>query len=380
MALISRFTFVGDLFLPKKDSKRPFLREFEKTIEGTNKKCQMLSLNFGVKTDNTQIGYVECFGMTRDKIYVFDADNNKLEIDWEDRFDEIDNIPNYNRFVIDLGEDYGGRQEFLTEYDFIQSLASTLPDYDGRVVVSGTYTKDWYVDGQKWNDRFNIQRVYAAKPDVKNRLAVIAELFYSKDCVDKSEYDDEKKIYLNAYIDQYINKDEGHMLVPFQAVFSSAKYDMENEKHKKILKYKMKYIDVKGKKYYHIPWDMVLVNGAEEVEFDESMLTNAQKEQIELGLKTLNDFKPVGDIYGNRITEFRLFDPRLTGDFEDGLVEMEESASEIEEMIYIPPKNETEEEAKEKSKTKKKKPAKVEPEDDDEDMPFDLDDDEDELF
>lgn len=380
MALTSRFTFVGDLFLPKKDSKRPFLREFEKTIEGTNKKRQMLSLNFGVKTDNTQIGYVKCFGMTLNKIYTHDIDNNKIEIDWEDRFDEIYNVPNYRRLVIDLGEDYGGRQEFLTEYDFIQSLASTLPDYDGRVVVSGTYTKDWYVAGQKWNDSFNIQRVYAAKPDMKNRLAVTAELFYDKNSVDKDSYEDDKRIFLNSYIEQYFNKDEGSKLVPFQAVFDTTKYDLNNEKHKRILQYRMEYVDIKGKKFVHIPWDMVFVNGAEEVEFDESMLTEPQKTQIEFGLKTLDDFRPTGSVYGNRITEFRLVDPRLTGDFEDGLVEMDESASEIEEMIYIPPKNETEEEAKEKSKTKKKKPAKVEPEDDDEDMPFDLDDDEDELF
>ena len=380
MALTSRFTFVGDLFLPKKDSKRPFLREFEKTIEGTNKKRQMLSLNFGVKTDNTQIGYVKCFGMTLNKIYTHDIDNNKIEIDWEDRFDEIYNVPNYRRLVIDLGEDYGGRQEFLTEYDFIQSLASTLPDYDGRVVVSGTYTKDWYVAGQKWNDSFNIQRVYAAKPDMKNRLAVTAELFYDKNSVDKDSYEDDKRIFLNSYIEQYFNKDEGSKLVPFQAVFDTTKYDLNNEKHKRILQYRMEYVDIKGKKFVHIPWDMVFVNGAEEVEFDESMLTEPQKTQIEFGLKTLDDFRPTGSVYGNRITEFRLVDPRLTGDFEDGLIEMDESASEIEEMIYIPPKNETEEEAKEKSKTKKKKPAKVEPEDDDEDMPFDLDDDEDELF
>lgn len=380
MALTSRFTFVGDLIIPKKDSKRPFLREFEKTIEGTNKKRQMLSLNFGVKTDNTQIGYVKCFGMTLNKIYTHDIDNNKIEIDWEDRFDEIYNVPNYRRLVIDLGEDYGGRQEFLTEYDFIQSLASTLPDYDGRVVVSGTYTKNWYVAGQKWNDSFNIQRVYAAKPDMKNRLAVTAELFYDKNSVDKDSYEDDKRIFLNSYIEQYFNKDEGSKLVPFQAVFDTTKYDLNNEKHKNILQYRMEYIDIKGKKFVHIPWDMVFVNGAEEVEFDESMLTEPQKKQIEFGLKTLDDFRPTGSVYGNRITEFRLVDPRLTGDFEDGLVEMDESASEIEEMIYIPPKNETEEEAKEKSKAKKKKPAKVEPEDDDEDMPFDLDDDEDELF
>ena len=134
-----------------------------------------------------------------------------------------------------------------------------------------------------------------------------------------------------------------------------------------------------GKAMVHIPWKMVLLRGAEEADFDESMLTDAQKEQIELGIKTLDDFKPKGNIYGDRIDEFRLFDPKLEGDFADGLLEAEDKSDEFEERIYQPPQDETLDEAKNSSKNGKKSNKDDEP-------PFDEDEkkddgvDEDDLF
>lgn len=226
--------------------------------------------------------------------------------------------------------------------------------------------------------KFRIQNVFAAPEERKSRLMITADLFYNKDSFDDSDFDENKKITLDCYIEQYINKDEGRKYVPIQVVFSGAKYDMENERHKKLLDYKMKYIKVKSKDMVHIPWEMVLLRGAEEADFDESMLTDAQKEQIELGIKTLDDFKPKGNIYGDRIDEFRLFDPKLDGDFADGLLDADDKGSEFEERIYQPPQDETLDEAKSNSKKGNKS-------DEDDEPPFDKDDkndgvDEDDLF
>ena len=48
------------------------------------------------------------------------------------------------KYIVDLGEECGGRQEFITVYDMIQHLQEYLPQYDGRVVVTGQFTRDWY--------------------------------------------------------------------------------------------------------------------------------------------------------------------------------------------------------------------------------------------
>lgn len=358
MAQTSRFSFVGTALIPKEKSKRPFYKEFEKTDNETKKKKTMRSMTFGVKESDANVAFVEAFDSEQDTIYTMDSDDNKIEVDWADRFDEeiINSVASYRRYTVDLGEEHGGRKDFITLFDFMEFLNEHLPKYDGKVMVTGQFVKEWYAKGKQYFDKFRIQNVYAVEDDIKPRLSLSMEIFYNKDSLDKTDFKDNKKIYLNGYIEQYINKDEGKKMIPMQFIFSAAKYDLEgNEKHKALYNYKMQYIDVKtSKAMVHIPWDLVLVRGAEEEEFNESMLTARQKEQIELGLKKLEDFKPRGTILGERVNEYRLFDPKLIGDFADGLIELDETISEFEERIYQPTSEETLEEAKANSKKSKK--------------------------
>lgn len=382
MSYQARFNFVGTPVIPKQkaDTKRPFCKEMTKKDE-KGKKREMLSMTFGVKESDSNMAFVEAFDSKQDVIKTMNTDNEKMDVDWADRFDEeiVSQVASYRKYIVDLGEDHGGRQEFITVYDMIKHLQEHLPNYEGRVVVTGQFTRDWYAKKKMYFSKFRIQNVFAAPEERKSRLMITADLFYNKNSFDDSDFDENKKITLDCYIEQYINKDEGRKYVPIQVVFSGAKYDMENERHKKLLNYKMKYIKpteitVDGKtvklkptQMVHIPWEMVLLRGAEEADFDESMLTDAQKEQIELGIKTLDDFKPKGNIYGDRIDEFRLFDPKLEGDFADGLLEADDKGDEFEERIYQPPQDETLDEAKNNSKKNNKS------NDDDNDPPFDED-------
>ena len=356
MAITSRFTFVGSPVIPKESSKRPFCREIKKTDEKTKSTKDMISMTFGIKESDNNMAFVEAFDSVQDTILTMDSDNEKMEVDWDDRFDEeiVNTVASYRRYTVDLGEDFGGRCDFITLYDLMKHLNEYLPKYNGKVMVTGQFKREWYAKKNTYLDKFKIQNVYAVNEETKSRLGLTMDLYYNKDSVDKGEFDESKKIYLNCYIEQYMGKDEGKKMIPMTFVFSAAKYDMDKEKHKKLFDYKMSYIDIKNKTMVHIPWDIVLLRGAEEAEFDESMLTAKQKEQIELGLKTLDDFKPKGAIMGDRINEYRLFDPKLTGDFADGLVDTEEKFSEFEEKIFIPAKDETLDEAKNNSKSTKK--------------------------
>lgn len=365
MSYQARFNFVGTPVIPKQkaDAKRPFCKEINKKDERTGKNRKMLSMTFGIKESDANMAFVEAFDSAQATIKTIDTDNGKMEVDWADRFDEdiVSRVASYRKYIVDLGEDHGGRQEFITVYDMITHLQKYLPNYEGRVVVTGQFTRDWYGKKKMYYSKFRIQNVFAAPDDRKSRLMITADLFYNRDSFDDSDFDESKKITLDCYFEQYINKDEGRKYVPIQVVFSAAKYDMENDHHKKLLNYKLKYLKVKNKNMVHIPWEMVLLRGAEEAEFDESMLTDAQKEQIELGIKTLDDFKPKGNIFGDRIDEFRLFDPKLDGDFADGLLDADDKGDEFEEKIYQPPQDETLEEAKKNSKKT----------DDDDEPPFD---------
>lgn len=376
MSYQSRFSFCGTPVIPKQkaDTKRPFCKEISKKDEKTKETKKMLSMTFGIKETDMNMAFVEAFDSQQKVIKTMDTDNEKLDVDWDDRFDEdiISKVASYRKYIVDLGDDHGGRQEFITAYDMIEHLREYLPDYNGRVVVTGQFTRDWYAKKKMYFSKFRVQNVFAAPEERKNRLLLTMDLFYNKASLDDSDFDESKKMTLDCYIEQYINKDEGRKYVPIQVVFSGAKYDLENEKHKKLFDYKMKYIKVKNKNMVHIPWEIVLLRGAEEAEFDESMLTDSQREQVELGIKTVDDFRPKGNVYGDRIDEFRLFEPKLEGDYADGVLECDDTADEFEEKIYVPAQDETMEEAKKNSKSSSK--AKKD-EDEDDEPPFDKDDD-----
>lgn len=382
MSYQSRFSFCGTPVIPKQkaDTKRPFCKEISKKDEKTKETKKMLSMTFGIKETDMNMAFVEAFDSQQKVIKTMDVDNEKIDVDWDDRFDEdiIEKVANYRKYIVDLGDEHGGRQEFITAYDMIEHLREHLPNYDGRVVVTGQFTRDWYAKKKTYFSKFRIQNVFAAPEERKNRLLLTMDLFYNKSSLDDSDFDENKKMTLDCYIEQYINKDEGRKYVPIQVVFSGAKYDLENEKHKKLFDYKMKYIKVKNKNMVHIPWEIVLLRGAEEAEFDESMLTDSQREQVELGIKSVDDFRPKGNIYGDRIDEFRLFEPKLEGDYADGVLECDDTADEFEEKIFVPAADETMEEAKKNSKSAKSKSKKDEDDDDDE-SPFDKDEDKDDV-
>lgn len=381
MSYQSRFSFCGTPVIPKQkaDTKRPFCKEISKKDEKTKETKKMLSMTFGIKETDMNMAFVEAFDSQQKVIKTMDVDNEKMDVDWDDRFDEdiIEKVANYRKYIVDLGDEHGGRQEFITAYDMIEHLREHLPNYDGRVVVTGQFTRDWYAKKKTYFSKFRIQNVFAATEERKNRLLLTMDLFYNKNSLDDSDFDENKKMTLDCYIEQYINKDEGRKYVPIQVVFSGAKYDLENEKHKKLFDYKMKYIKVKNKNMVHIPWEIVLLRGAEEAEFDESMLTDSQREQVELGIKSVDDFRPKGNIYGDRIDEFRLFEPKLEGDYADGVLECDDTADEFEEKIFVPAADETMEEAKKNSKSAKSKSKKDE--DDDDEPPFDKDEDKDDV-
>lgn len=380
MSYQSRFSFCGTPVIPKQkaDTKRPFCKEISKKDEKTKETKKMLSMTFGIKETDMNMAFVEAFDSQQKVIKTMDVDNEKMDVDWDDRFDEdiIEKVANYRKYIVDLGDEHGGRQEFITAYDMIEHLREHLPNYDGRVVVTGQFTRDWYAKKKTYFSKFRIQNVFAAPEERKNRLLLTMDLFYNKSSLDDSDFDENKKMTLDCYIEQYINKDEGRKYVPIQVVFSGAKYDLENEKHKKLFDYKMKYIKVKNKNMVHIPWEIVLLRGAEEAEFDESMLTDSQREQVELGIKSVDDFRPKGNIYGDRIDEFRLFEPKLEGDYADGVLECDDTADEFEEKIFVPAADETMEEAKKNSKSAKSKSKKDE---DDDEPPFDKDEDKDDV-
>ena len=78
----TRFNFTGTVSIPKADAKRPFVKEIEKN----NRK--MLSLNFGIKESDNNMGFVEAFDGEQTEIMTMNAENEKNVIKENNRYEE----------------------------------------------------------------------------------------------------------------------------------------------------------------------------------------------------------------------------------------------------------------------------------------------------
>ena len=118
---------------------------------------------------------------------------------------------------------------------------------------------------------------------------------------------------------------------------------MEIPKHVGRLDFIRSTFKVKGKNVFHIPVEFNTYNGSQQVEFTIDMLEERHRTQVELGLKTLDDYKPKGGfILGGKVSEFR-FAKLLDADYPDGAEDTEINTSEFEDMIESVKAKETDE-------------------------------------
>ena len=375
-----RFNAVGSLVFNSLESKLPWKRE-GKTKNGD----KYMSVNIAVASSKANRLMAECFGMMQDEIRTMNTDNDKISIDWSDRNDPdiISKVANYKKHVIDLGDN---RKEFIADYDFVKYIEDNIDELkDGKYMITGNSNINEY--NGKLSQRFQIQNIYKVEDETKNQLKITMDFYFGEDGIDFADWKDEKKVRISGYTTAYIPAMKKNMYVAQDVVFDLSKIDFENEKHVALLKYKLKQmgiayedgklsIKLKKNKIYKLPIICSYFNGAQEVEVDESMLSENQRMSIELGLKKLSDFAD-GKVYGDRIIEYKVVDFDLRGEYDDGCVAQDIKPSEFEEEIYVPAKPETEEEILDKAIEKKNKKKdedwmnKPEKDEDDEDDSLD---------
>lgn len=345
----SRFSFCGKISVSR---KAPMVRR------DTLKISEKISINFGIKA-GTNMGYVKLEGFKNDTIKTLDVDKKSIEIDWADRFDEdiVKNVSSIKKFTVNLGE----RKEFITEWDMIEYLESALAGYEDDIVVTGNFVLR--PGTGKYSDQvyreFQIQNVYAPGEKDTPHLTMNLDLYYDKDSMDKSSFKDDGKILMHCYTPMYSKADAARKMFQIETVFNTAVFDMNKPKHKAIHDYKMRYLETKSRNPVHMNWQLAVVNGAEEVEFTMDSLTEQQREQVELGISKMEDFKPRGSVFGERVNELRLVKPLLTGEFEHCKTAADSgyTAREFEDEIYVPAVDESLDDMMKDSKTKEKTTA-----------------------
>lgn len=354
-----RINFIGELDFNKEDAKVPGFGD------GVTKNgIEYAKANPIVIAAKNNRGFCEFFGMKNDPIKTIDTDGNAIEIEYKDREDKdvLKNVSFNRKNVVVIGDD---RHEFISGYDFAKYLHDHVEELKGkRVSVTGQTRKNEY--NGNITDRFEVQSIYVIDEtdERKNGLQLTAEIFFTKDGVDTADFKKEKKISINGYTSEYAGKDDNNKAkyeyYPITVTLDCGKVDFENEKHVKIMNFRLmqmglKYEDgkltnkLKSKTVYSNMFVLSYINGNEEVEFTEDQLTEVQKQKIELGLATLDDFKPNGKIFGDSIKIYKVKDFTLTGNYSEGLKTSDESVADFEERIHvIAPKEVSAEEVMEK--------------------------------
>lgn len=384
---MGRFNFTGVIRANALEDKYPGYRS-GKTKSGNPYHSVILFVN----SDDNNSGTVELFGMKTDPIETIDTDGNKVEVDWDDRR-KIQAIAAYRKNVVQVEEGNENRQEFISSYDAVQEIWDNIEDIKGKVfTVTGRIQPNEY--NGKITDRFQMQNIYVAKEGKKKGLDILEEIYFNKDSFDFENFKDDKRIYIRAYVKDYINKEHPSVYIAKNYVIDCSKVDFEDEKVVKMfngrwLPLNLKYekgklsVNLKSNKYYSMMVNVKYKNGASEEEFDEFMLTDMQRSQLELGVKTLEDFRPNGRTFGNRVVEYKIVNCDIRGNYADGMITLDETAEEFEDQIYQTSSDDVEvgmnepEEAEEKTEKKTKTKAKKEEEkkkaEEDEDEDDDLD-------
>lgn len=309
-------------------------------------------LNFGVKKDNdTQFlstEYIHSDKVTKTKL--FDKEGNGFDVVWADtnKQSTIDRVADYNKITINLETDQDVKKEYYSlifkirnhemkkektqdDLDKIKEYTEQLKEFSNNVhkfahmkdvikfindnqeiIKSHKVRVTGDVKSNYYNGKNNLQyiptNIELVTNDTDSELTVNLDIFFSKDEIIDNE--EEKVVYINGYVGERIKKAD--KLIPIQLRFDYSKADLENESQLQLVKFVKKFFNVESESsLYKLPVVCSVVNGAEIVEFDESTLTDDQKMAIMLGMNKLEDFKPRGSIFGNRISYIKVIRPDL---------------------------------------------------------------------
>lgn len=327
----NKIQFVGTVKVPRDKEK------FVRVYDDPNGKYSIHTISFMVQDKDGSGEWAELggFAPTSDIKTIANKEMKfkKITIKKEDRLTQkaIDSVADFKKVKIDLGE---GRKEFISEYDAVHYLKEKLPaivESKKRIKLMGEY--EMSSKNGKVYRKFIPENIYLAKESDEEGLKGKFVLYTTEDSFDDTRFDDEKKIDVFGYLKSYDRSYKKDMFFPTNFVMDFRKVNLDNEKNQKRFKYLVKTIKTPAGKVNSMMWMVNIFSGSEEVQFDESMLTYEQQEQIELGMSTLEDMKPDGGFSSESKTELQLIKPIAKYSFADGVVDAGFTPQEFEELV-----------------------------------------------
>ena len=263
----------------------------------------------------------------KNKIYtmkhVEDGKDEKLEVKWSDRFNQdiVNSVAGYKKFVVDtdlfahrksleeegldeeLEKSRKKRKEFLHASDFVDYLRKVLDNEKSKDMVfrvTGNVDFSYSEKNDMYYRTFTPQKITRVPDDTNQICEGSMKVYFSENAVDDTMADETGDIIFNAYTQNYFSNIKGNAFVPM-----SFKISKDAQKSKGFVKVFNKAED-ESVKELGITCDFI--NGAKRVEISEEMLSDEQREMIDMGMVTLEDIRAElgGSVYGDRVNEIRL--------------------------------------------------------------------------
>lgn len=249
--------------------------------------------------------------------------DERLEVEWANRFDPaiVDSVAGYKRWTIDtdtfahrqeledackddeLEKSRAKRREFIHAADFIDFLNKVLNNEKAKDMVfrvTGSVEFSYSANKNMFYRRFVPQKIYRVNDDTNQVCEGSMKVYFTEGAVDDTMTGETGNIVFNGYTQYYDSNIKANAFTPVSFVIDK---DAKKANGFKKLFGKAEYGEVK-----ELGVTVEFINGAKRVEVTEDMLSDEQREMIEMGMTSLEEIRAElgGSVYGDRVTETRL--------------------------------------------------------------------------
>ena len=203
------------------------------------------------------------------------------------------------------------RHEFISEWDYIDFIKKVIGSEkykDKLFFIRGNGDYQYSDNQQKVYESYIPTRIYLAADDAEPSSTATINIIFNSESLDEMSVEEKGKYYVNGHMMEYDQNRKANIPVPVTIVIPVPEDDEKGKKKAEAFKHKFMVDDDTYKEYGAI---VNMLNGAQKTEITEDMLTDEQREDLDLGIITMDDIRAEigGNVYGDRIREYQLVKP-----------------------------------------------------------------------
>lgn len=232
----------------------------------------------------------------------------KLQIKWSDRNKQevLDQVSDYNKCTIKIGDE---KSVYIAGYDFLQHIYTILQDEkykDELFMVTGDIEYQKY-EGKVYR-KLKPRHIELVSKDTQEVSFLNLELLYTRNAVDSSMFDINKKYIINTYVAQYNSTDKKDEYFSEHTIIDLSK--AQNEKQEKGFNIIRNRFAIDEEEVLKLGVKAVLINGKEKKQITLEDLTEEERDLIDCGLATLEELSAE---YGNSINGDSVSEIKIVG-------------------------------------------------------------------